>query len=170
MQNHYTSVTYTTYKCIRSSFISFFKSFMFLCLVQSVVLRPLTPFRNHTPKWPHANWGNPSVPMSSTGEQPWLADETSRLLKQRQSSGLTKRLVASISCVPTDEKQSPKMKGTRIQGCRICGQGASNVACLCCRLDAINLLMLSCWASIYFLATNLLPKTTRLFFLWSTPT
>lgn len=41
-----------------------------LCIVQSVALLSSDPFSNHTPKWPGAKWGNPSVPMSSAGEQP----------------------------------------------------------------------------------------------------
>lgn len=32
--------------------------------------------KNHTPKWPCSKLGNPSVPMSSAGEQPLLADKT----------------------------------------------------------------------------------------------
>lgn len=33
-------------------------------------------FKNHTPKWPCSKLGNPRIPMSSAGEQPWFADKT----------------------------------------------------------------------------------------------
>lgn len=58
-----------------------------LCIVQSVALLSSDPFSNHTPKWPGAKWGNPSVPMSSAGEQPLLTEQTPRLAAPPDRAG-----------------------------------------------------------------------------------
>lgn len=55
--------------------------------IMSVALLSSDPFSTHTPQWPCAKWGNPSVPMSSAGEQPWLTEKTSRLVAPPDRAG-----------------------------------------------------------------------------------
>ncbi len=130
------------------------------CVVCGLVF--LRPFSNHTP--------NGHVPSGATPQFPWAPLESSHGLQRRhvgcstsQSRGLIYELVVSVSCEPTDKKHPKKRKGALVWGCRLCGQGAVNVACLCYRLDAINPLMLNCWASIHFLPT--MTYDTRMGFL-----